>query len=116
MAYTIDPTRDWPLLEELRRNLIGHHSPGLQRLLNRLRVDTSGHQTVLLAYETRHSWVLATMTPGRRQPMTLEPQVYTDRLDAEWAVICRRWQAHTGIPINTDRHTPLPLSPDTAPC
>ncbi len=48
MAYRIDPARDRIHIDEFRRNVIGHHSPGLQRVLNALRRSTDGRQLVIL--------------------------------------------------------------------
>ena len=110
MAYSIDPIADWPLVEEFRRAPIGHHSPNLMRLLNLLRVASPGApRSVLVVHEPLKSWVLGQLWPNRTEPVTLvDTVVYTSREDAEWAVFCARWQARTGIAINSPRHQPLP--------
>ncbi|MCB2130770.1 MAG: hypothetical protein KDE03_17325 [Rhodobacteraceae bacterium] len=109
MAYKIDPVADWPVVEEFRKTPVGRHSPNLMRVLNTLRFDPSGWQTILVVRVQFQEWVLATMPPDRADPVQLhENRVFTSREDAEWAVFCERWKAHTGIEIATDRHTPLP--------
>lgn len=101
MGYRIDPKKDRGFIEEFRRNPVGHHSPGLQRLLNRLRFDPSGYQIVLVCRRPFEEWVIGTMPPDRDDPMAIdESQVFTSREEAEWVVFCRRWQAHTGEILN----------------
>lgn len=101
MGYRIDPDADRVYIEEFRQNPVGHHSPGLQRVLNTLRYDPSGWQLVLLCRKPFAEWVLARMPPNRADPMEIEDgPVFTSREEAEWAVFCRRWLAHTGEAIN----------------
>lgn len=114
MAYEIDPITDWPVVDEFRKTPIGRHSPNLTRVLNTLRYDPSGYQTILVVRVQLEEWVLGTMPPDRRDPVILhENRVFHTREDAEWAVFCERWKAHTGIEISTGRDEPLP---EKAPC
>ncbi|MBK1871233.1 hypothetical protein JHL16_33010, partial [Aestuariivirga sp. YIM B02566] len=48
MVYKIDAERDRQFIEEFRSQPIGHHSPGLQRVLNILRHDPTGYQVILI--------------------------------------------------------------------
>lgn len=108
MVYKIDPSADWPFVEEFRRTPIGHHSPNLMRLLNLLRFNPSGSQTVLVAQKPLVSWVLGQIPPGRVKPIHIDrSRIFTNREDAEWAVFCVRWRQHTGIDITTPRNVPL---------
>ena len=101
MGYQIEPGHDRAYIEEFRSNPVGHHSPGLQRLLNSLRFDPSGWQTVLVCRKPFAEWVIGRMPPRRQDPMEIEDDpIFTSRAAAEWAVFCRRWQAATGEAIN----------------
>ena len=109
MAYTIDPVKDWPVVEEFRLNPIGHHSPNLMRVLNAMRYDPSGYQTVLVTRVPFREWVLGTLPPDRADPVILdESRVFHNREDAEWAVFCARWTIHTGETLTTPRDLPVP--------
>lgn len=106
--YKIDPEKDLPLAEEFRLTPVGHHSPNLMRVLNILRYDPSGYQTILMVKVAFEEWVLGTMPPNRDDPVVVhDNRVFTSREDAEWAVFCERWQAHTGHAITTPRDEPL---------
>lgn len=101
MVYKIDPEADRRYIEEFRRQPIGAHSPGLQRLLNVLRHDPSGWQVILVCRRPFEAWVLGLMPPGRAGPLRIEEApVFTSREEAEWEVFRRRWRAHTGEDIN----------------
>ena len=109
MVYKIDPVKDLPLAEEFRKTPIGRHSPDLMRVLNLLRYDPSGYQTVLITLVPLREWTLGVMSPDRRNPIAIQRDgtVFTCREDAEWAVFCARWHARTGHFINTPRDIPL---------
>lgn len=114
MAYKIQPDRDWHVVEEFRQNPIGCHSPSLMRVLNTLRFDPSGNQTILVATKIFEKWILGMMPPDRSDPIVLfEDEVFNCREDAEWAVFCKRWEAHTGQRINSPRSAALSERP---PC
>jgi hypothetical protein len=101
MGYRINPDSDRIYIEEFRRNPIGHHSPGLQRVLNTLRHDRSGRQVILVCRKPFQEWVLGEMPRERDRPLTIESEpVFTSREAAEWEVFCRRWRAHTGESLN----------------
>ena len=77
MVYKIDAQRDRQYIEEFRAQPIGAHSPGLQRLLNVMRNDTTGYQIVLICRKPFAEWVLGTnrsksapSATGRKAPAT----------------------------------------------
>ena len=113
MVYKIDPVLDRPCVEEFRINPIGHHSPNLQRILNIMRFDRSGSQTILVTRVPFKEWVLGVMPPNRSDPVLVaeDAEVFHTREEAEWAVFCARWELHTGEKITSSRETPLPERP-----
>jgi hypothetical protein len=101
MGYRIDPEQDRIHIEEFRRNPIGRHSPGLQRVLNAMRYDPSGRQVILVCRKPFAEWVLGEMPPERHKPLRIEEEpVFTSREEAEWEMFRRRWKAHTGENLN----------------
>ena len=91
------PTPDDRLLiEEFKQNPIGHHSPDLQRLLNRLRGAPMADKHCLVVVDPNRQWRLAKTTGVRGEPIKLLPQRFTNLVDAEWHVFKLRWQALTG--------------------
>jgi hypothetical protein len=101
MGYRIDPEQDRIHIEEFRRNPIGRHSPGLQRVLNAMRYDPSGRQVILVCRKPFAEWVLGEMPPERDKPLKIEDEpVFTSREEAEWEMFRRRWKAHTGENLN----------------
>jgi hypothetical protein len=105
MVYKIDPVNDRKFAEEFRRRPIGAHSPGLMRVLSILRVDATGHQTIIICRKPFAQWTLATMPPRRHDPILFEDEtVFTSREEAEWEVFRRRWLAATGENLNISLH------------
>ena len=101
MAYRIDPDKDRVFIEEFRRLPIGRHSPGLRRVLNTMRFDPTGRQTILVCRKPFAEWVIGEMPAKRTDPIRIETgPVFTSRDEAEWEMFRRRWQAHTGENIN----------------
>ncbi len=101
MAYQIDPDTDRNYIEEFRRRPIGHHSPGLMRLLTVMRQDPSGRQVILVCRKPFREWVLGEMPARREEPIAVEASpIFTSREEAEWEVFRRRWQKLTGEAIN----------------
>jgi hypothetical protein len=101
MAYRIDPERDRGYVDEFRRTVIGHHSPGLQRVLNAMRRSPDGRQLVILNTVPFRRWVLAWLPAHRSDGIAIEHDVQFDsREDAEWYVFCRRWETMTGEKID----------------
>src|ERR1700742_3735848 len=101
MAYKIDPANDRQYVEEFRKTPIGHHSPGLMRLLSVMRQDPSGRQVILVCRTPFREWVLGEMPPSREDPIATEDvPIFTSREEAEWEVFRRRWRKLTGEAIN----------------
>lgn len=101
MAYQINPETDRVFIDEFRRRPIGHHSPGLMRLLTVMRQDPSGRQVILVCRKPFREWVLGEMPAKREDPIAIETgPVFTSREEAEWEVFRRRWLKLTGEAIN----------------
>src|SRR3954469_3993606 len=101
MTYKVDLAADRPYIEEFRKQPIGHHSPGLMRLLTVMRQDPSGRQVILVCRTPFREWVLGAVPPPREGPSAIESgPVFTSREEAEWEVFRRRWQKLTGEAIN----------------
>ena len=103
LGYKIDPAVDRQYVDEMRNKPIGAHSPGLQRVLNTLRTDKSGRQTILVVLKPFERWVLGEMPAHRRDPITIEAgPIFTSREEAEWAIFQRRWLHHTGERLDAE--------------
>jgi hypothetical protein len=95
--YRIDPDLDREFAEEFRRNPVGHHSPGLQRVLNVFRGLPLKGKHVLVCTRPHQEWQLATLSGERGKPVTLvKGKVYRSLEEAEWDVFKIRWLALTG--------------------
>ena len=102
MAYRIDPVADRTYVEEFRQTPIGLHSPGLRRILNTMRYDPSGRQTILVCRTEFKEWVLGEMPADRSQPIQVHSEpIFRSREEAEWEVFRRRWKQHTGEILNS---------------
>ena len=101
MVYKINADQDRGYIEEFRQLPIGAHSPGLQRVLNIMRMDVGGMQYVLVCRKPFAEFVIGHMPPDRNDPIEIEDgPVFTTREEAEWELFCRRWRQHTGESIN----------------
>ncbi len=99
MPYVITEA-DRAFVDEFRRQPIGRHSPGLNRVLTSLRHNPSGRQLVLLSIVPFKEWVIAILPSERADAITIESDfVFHSREAAEWAVFCRRWRERTNLPI-----------------
>ncbi len=87
---------DRRLIEEFRRNPIGHHSPDLQRLLNRMRGAPMADKYCLVVVKPNREWQLARTSGVRGKPLKMLGQRFTSMADAEWYVFRQRWKALTG--------------------
>jgi hypothetical protein len=90
------PADDRSLIEEFKRNPIGHHSPELQCLLNRMRGAPMADKYCLVVIEPNREWQLAKTTGVRGKPLKLLDRRFTRVEDAEWYVFRQRWKAMTG--------------------
>jgi hypothetical protein len=95
-TYRIDPVRDLPFAEEFQCTPVGHHSPGLQRVLNVFRGEPLQGKYVLLCTKPHKEWRLARLSGERGKPVELENKFYQSLEEAEWDVFQRRWKDFTG--------------------
>ncbi|MDT8857077.1 hypothetical protein RNZ50_18975 [Paracoccaceae bacterium Fryx2] len=76
---------------------IGYHSPGLQRVLNRMRGPHWDRRYVLLVVERHSRWRLAILPNARGAAIEpVEGVEYTDLIEAERDIFRRRWFDLTG--------------------
>jgi hypothetical protein len=102
MVYKITADADRRYIEEFRNNPISpNHSPGLQRLLNVMRLYRGGDQYILIARREFHEYVIGRMPLLRDDPIAIEDDiVFRSREAAEWELFRRRWREHTGQTIS----------------
>jgi branched-chain amino acid transport system permease protein len=102
MVYKITAEADRRYVEEFRENPVtAHRSPGLQRLLNVMRLFRGGDQYILIARKEFEDYVIGRMPPLRDDPIVIEDDlVFRSREAAEWELFRRRWHQHTGEMIN----------------
>lgn len=100
--YRIDAT-DLPFAREFLDAPIGYHSPGLQRVLNRMRGADWSFKYVLVVEERHSRWRLAKLPRKRGSPVEIvEDVVFTNLLDAERDIFRRRWKDLTGQDLDLD--------------
>lgn len=99
MRYQIQP-EDRMLVDEFRQNPYGRHSPGLLRVLNRMRAAPMDGKHILVCTKPFAEWKLAIHGDRQRPIEILHDQVFTSREAAEWAVFKLRWKALTGEELN----------------
>ena len=87
---------DHALIEEFKRCPIGHHSPDLQRLLNRLRGTSTVDKYCLVVVKPNREWQLAKTSGARGKPIKTLERRFTSMAEAEWYVFRQRWKALTG--------------------
>lgn len=102
MVYKIVAEDDRKYVEEFRNAPItAHRSPGLQRVLNVMRLYRGGDQYILIARKEFQDYVIGRMPPLRDDPIVIEDDMtFTSREAAEWELFRRRWRQHTGEIIN----------------
>ena len=80
MVYKITDEADRPYIEEFRNNPIApNHSPGLQRLLNVMRLYRGGDQYILIARREFDDYVIGRMPPLRDDPIVIEDDVVFEK-------------------------------------
>lgn len=99
MRYQIQ-LEDRMLVDEFRQNPYGRHSPGLLRILNRMRCVPLDGKYVLVCTKPFREWKLAVHGNRQRPIEILHDHVFTSREEAEWAVFKLRWKALTGEELN----------------
>jgi hypothetical protein len=91
---------DPALADEFRRQPIGHHSPALERLLDRLRAGGTRGKYCLVCIVPHRHWQLARLSGERGVPPVPVPGCdYHTIEDAEWDVFRRRWEEEGGEPL-----------------
>jgi hypothetical protein len=100
--YKIDPERDFAFAMEFLDHPVGHHSAGLQRILNVFRGEPLAGKYVLICTKPYQEWQLARLTGERGKPVNIvEGIVFTDLETAEREVFRLRWKEHTGRELAT---------------
>jgi N,N-dimethylformamidase len=99
-AYRPSPA-DRALIEEFKQCPIGHHSPDLQRLLNRMRGASTVDKFCLVVIKPNREWQLAKTSGVRGQAIKTLERRFTSMAEAEWYVFCQRWKALTGETLST---------------
>lgn len=90
---------DRRLIEEFRKKPIGHHSPDLQRLLNRMRGAPMEDKYCLVVTKPGREWQLAKTTGKPGKPLKMLSKRFSTMEEAEWYVFRQRWKALTGETI-----------------
>ena len=94
--YKIQP-EDRIYAEEFRRNPIGHHSPGLNRILTLFRGEPVEKKDVLVCVQPHREWWLGQLSGHRGRPIRIiRDKCFRNLWDAEWEIFKRRWKKHTG--------------------
>ena len=94
--YRVDPVRDLPFAAEFMRNPVGHHSPGLQRVLHVFRGEPLKDKYVLVTVKPHKEWQLARLSGERGKPLTRLDTFYACLKEAERDVFRLRWKDVTG--------------------
>ena len=85
---------------------IGHHSPGLQRVLNVFRGEATVDKYVLICTKPHKEWMLGQLTGERGRPVKLlKNRVFTSVDDAEREIFRRRWKKYTGKTLPAAKRT-----------
>ena len=84
------------LIEEFKKNPVGHHSPPLQKLLNVMRGTPMAQKHCLIIGESNKEWVLAKTTGIPGEPVKPTKRRFRNLADAEWYVFKERWKSLTG--------------------
>jgi hypothetical protein len=95
-TYQIDKVKDLPFAAEFMATPIGHHSPGLQRVLHKFRGEPAAGKCVLVTIAPHQRWQLARLGGTRGAKLEMLAQTYTCLAEAERDVFRRRWQDATG--------------------
>ncbi len=94
--YKVDP-KDTHLAAEFKAKPIGHHSPGLQQVLNVFRGEAIAGKYVLVCTKPHEECMLGQLTGNRGDPVKLHhDRVFHSIEDAEWEVFKIRWRKYTG--------------------
>jgi len=93
--------QDRQAADEFEKTPIGHHSPGLQRVLNVFRGEATVGKYVLICTKRHREWVLGQLTGERGKPVKIfRDKVFTSIEEAEREVFRRRWKKYTGSDLS----------------
>ncbi|MEC9248396.1 MAG: hypothetical protein VX986_05195 [Pseudomonadota bacterium] len=84
------------LIEEFKKNPVGHHSPPLQKLLNIMRGAPMTNKYCLIVDEPNREWTLAKTTGKPGEAVKPTKRRFKNLEDAEWFVFKERWKSLTG--------------------
>ena len=84
------------LIEEFKKNPVGHHSPQLQRLLNIMRGAPMANKYCLIVSDCNKEWILAKTSGMPGDSVKLTKRRFQNLADAEWYVFRERWKILTG--------------------
>jgi hypothetical protein len=87
---------DRKVIAEFKKTPVGHHTPALQRVLNRFRGAGMTDKYCLIMTKPYREWQLAMTTGDRAQPVKLLKEKFRRIEDAEWHVFKLRWKLYTG--------------------
>ena len=97
--YQLDQT-DLQYAREFLSSPIGYHSPGLQRVLNRMRGADWTYKYVLVVKDRHRCWLLGKMPNKRASRIEIiEGVSYSNLLEAERDIFRRRWKDLTGYDL-----------------
>lgn len=94
--YRLDPEKDRVYAAEFMKAPVGHHSPGLQRVLHVFRGEPLAGKYVLICTKPHREWQLARLSGERGKPPQRINKLYHDLEEAERDVFRRRWKDVTG--------------------
>ncbi|RUO97840.1 hypothetical protein [Hyphomicrobium sp.] len=94
--YRINPIRDLAFAIEFMKEPVGHHSPGLQRILHVFRGEPLTDKYVLVTVTPHKKWQLARLSGERGKPLRRLDTFYSCLKEAERDVFRRRWKEATG--------------------
>ena len=94
--YKIGPD-DLVYADEFRKKPIGHHSPGLQRVLSLFRGAEVTDRYVIFCTKPHREWMLAQVRGTHGAPIRFfRDQIFRSLEEAEWEIFKLRWNRHTG--------------------
>lgn len=89
---------DAALLKEFRDIPAQQRSLELNRLLNRLRMESVFGKHMIVATLPGKEWAIGKTGQKRGTPIQLGAARYISLKDAQWALLRIRWETHSGQP------------------
>jgi hypothetical protein len=87
---------DKAFVKEFKKCPVGHHSPGLQRVLNLFRGEAMAGKYVLICTKPHKQWALGILSGIRGETIKMTEEVFDSLKDAEWRIFQLRWAKYTG--------------------